>query len=140
MYKKTITYPGFDGTEYTEDFYFNLTKAELTKMELTEEGGLAEKIQRIVAANNTPQIIEIFEELILKSYGVKSADNKRFIKNDEVRDAFKETEAYSILYMELSTDADAASKFVNGIMPADMTQAAAEKAANAAAHPANKTK
>lgn len=137
MYKETITYPGYDGTEYTEDFYFNLSKAELTKMELSEEGGLAEKIQKIVAANNTPKIMEVFDDLIMKSYGVKSDDNKRFIKNDEIRAAFKETEAYSILFMKLSTDADAASKFVNGIMPADMAEAA-KKAEQKAQHPANK--
>lgn len=117
MLKKTITYTDYNGTERTEDFFFNLTQAELMEMEMTTTGGLAEMIQRIVAANDRPAIIKIFKDLVLKAYGEKSADGKRFIKNDELRESFSQTEAYSILFMELATDADAASKFINGIVP-----------------------
>ena len=77
-------------------------------------------IQRIVAAQDAPAIIKIFKELVLNAYGVKSPDGKRFIKNDELKEEFKQTEAYSMIFMELATDADAAAKFVNGIMPADL--------------------
>lgn len=117
MLKKTITYTDYNGTERTEDFYFNLTKAEVMEMEMSTTGGMAEMIQRIVNAQDAPAIIKIFKELVLKAYGEKSPDGKRFIKNDEIRDAFAQTEAYSILFMELATDADAAAKFVNGIIP-----------------------
>ena len=79
-------------------------------------------IQRIVAAQDQPAIIKIFKDLIIKAYGVKSADGKRFIKNDEVVEEFVQTEAFSQLFMKLATDADAASKFVNGIVPADMAK------------------
>ena len=120
MLKKTINYTDYNGTERTEDFYFNLTKAEIMEMEMSTTGGLAETIQRIVAAQDAPAIIKIFKELVLTAYGVKSPDGKRFIKNDTIRDEFAQTEAYSILFMELATDADAAAKFVNGIVPADM--------------------
>lgn len=129
MIKKTITYSDFNGTERTEDFYFNLTKAEITKMELSIKGGLAEMIQRIVAAQDTPAIIEVFEDLIKRSYGVKTPDGRGFVKKAEDLDAFMATEAYSQLFMELATDADAAAKFVNGVVPADMAKQAALNAA-----------
>lgn len=124
MLKKTITYEDYNGVERTEDHYFNLSKAEIMEMEMGTTGGLAEMLQRIVAAKDTAAIIKVFKDLILKAYGEKSADGKRFIKSEELSIAFSQTEAYSQLFMELATDADAASKFVNGIVPADMSQAA----------------
>lgn len=122
MLKKTITYVDYNGTERTEDFYFNLNKAEIMEMEMGTSGGMAEMIQRIVAAQDAPAIIKIFKDLVLKAYGEKSPDGKRFIKNNDLREEFAQTEAYSQLFMELATDSDAAAKFVNGIMPADLTQ------------------
>ena len=112
MLKKTITYTDYDGHERTEDYYFNLTKAEVMEMEMSTSGGLAGMIQRIVAAQDAPAIIKIFKELILKAYGVKSPDGKRFIKSEELSTEFSQTEAYSMLFMELSTDSDAASDFI----------------------------
>lgn len=125
MLKKTITYSDYNGTERTEDFYFNLSKAEITEMEMGTTGGLAEMIQRIVAAQDVPAIIKIFKDLILKAYGVKSADGKRFEKSEKLSTEFSQTEAYSILFMELAMDADAAAKFVNGIVPADVAKSIA---------------
>ena len=122
MIKKTMTYVDYNGNERTEDFYFNLNKAEITKMEMSTAGGLAEKINRIVAAQDTPAIIEVFEDLIQRAYGVKTPDGKGFVKRKEDLDAFMATEAYSDLFMELATDADAAAKFVNGIIPANMSK------------------
>lgn len=119
MLKETITYPDYNGAQRTEDFYFNLTKAESMEMEMSTLGGLSEMIRKIVAAQDTPAIVKIFKELILKSYGEKSPDGKRFIKSEELSKAFSETEAYSVLFMKLATDADAAAKFVNGIVPND---------------------
>lgn len=118
MLKKTITYTDYNGSERTEDFYFNLSKAELMEMELSTTGGLAETIQRIVKAQDAPAIIKIFKDLVLKAYGEKSPDGKRFIKSKELADSFAQTEAYSDLFMELATNADAAAEFVNGIVPA----------------------
>ena len=117
MLKKTITYTDYNGVERKEDFYFNLTKAEIMEMEMSISGGLTEMINRIVAAQDAPEIVKIFKELVLKAYGVKSPDGKRFIKSDELATEFAQTEAYSQLFMELATDADAASAFVNGIVP-----------------------
>lgn len=128
MLKKTITYTDYNGVERTEDFYFNLSKAELMEMELGTTGGFAEMIQKIVNAQDGPAIIKVFKDLILKAYGEKSADGKRFIKSDEISSAFSQTEAYSQLFMELSTDADAAANFVNGIVPGDVSKQASNSA------------
>ena len=117
MLKKTITYTDYNGAERKEDFYFNLTKAEIMEMEMSISGGLTEMINRIVAAQDAPAIVKIFKELVLKAYGIKSPDGKRFIKSEELATEFAQTEAYSQLFMELATDADAASAFVNGIVP-----------------------
>ena len=117
MLKKTITYTDYNGVERKEDFYFNLTKAEIMEMEMSISGGLTEMINRIVAAQDAPAIVKIFKELVLKAYGIKSPDGKRFIKSEELATEFAQTEAYSQLFMELATDADAASAFENGIDP-----------------------
>ena len=117
MLKKTITYIDYNGVERTEDFYFNLSKAEVLELEMGTTGGLTEMINKIVAAQDTPTLIKIFKDLVLRAYGEKSPDGKRFIKSDEIRDAFSQTEAYSNLFMELATDAETASKFFNGIIP-----------------------
>ena len=118
MLKKTITYTDYNQVERTEDFYFNLTKAEVMEMEMSTSGGLDELIKKIVAAQDAPAIIKIFKDLILKAYGEKSPDGKRFIKSEEIATSFSQTEAYSQLFMELATNADEAAKFVNGIIPA----------------------
>lgn len=120
MLKKTMTYVDFDGNERTETFYFNLTQAEIAEMELSTKGGLAEKINRVVAAEDGETIIAMFKEIIGKAYGEKSADGKLFVKNKEVREAFMQTQAYSDLFMELATNPEAASAFINGIIPANI--------------------
>lgn len=135
MLKKTITYTDYNDVERTEDFYFNLNKAELMEMEMSTTGGLAEMIKKIVAAQDSAAIIKVFKDLVLKAYGEKSADGKRFLKVDEnghpLSKNFEQTEAYSILFMELATDADEAAKFINGIVPADAAaKANAQIAAN----------
>ena len=118
MLKLTRTYEDYNDNSRTEDFYFNLTQAEVIEMEVSVDGGLVEHINRIVAAQNGREIIALFKDLVLRAYGEKTADGKRFVKNQEIRDAFAQTQAYSDLFMELATDAKAAADFVNGIIPA----------------------
>lgn len=129
MLKKTVTYTDYNGVERTEDFYFNLTKAEITEMELSTAGGFAEMLQKVVAAQDAPSIIKVFKDLVLKAYGEKSPDGKRFVKSEEISTAFSQTEAYSQIFMELATDSKAAAAFVNGIVPGDMKADAAKIAA-----------
>ena len=122
MFKKVHTYVDYNGNERTETFYFNLTKAEAIEMELTKEGTLSEWIQKVIDTNNVPEIISLFKEIVLKSYGEKSSDGRRFIKSRELSEAFSQTEAYSDIFMELATDANAAAEFVNGILPKDIIE------------------
>ena len=123
MIKKTLTYTDYDGVERTEDYYFNLTETELVEMELSIDGGMQKKIEKIMNSKDMKQIIEVFKDLILRSYGEKSDDGKRFIKNKEITEAFTQTEAYSMLFMKLATDEKEASDFVNGILPAKFREA-----------------
>ena len=130
MLKKTVTYTDYNDNERTEDFYFHLSKAELMEMEMGTEGGFAEMIKRVVASQDAPSIIKIFKDLVLKAYGQKSPDGKRFIKNDSLREEFSQTEAYSEIFMELATDSDAAAAFINGIMPAEVAKQAQAQLSN----------
>ena len=124
MLKKNIKYTDYNGVEREEDFFFNLSKAELMEMEMGTAGGLAEMIQQTIKTQDAPTIIKIFKDIILKAYGEKSADGKRFIKvNDAgvpLANGFAQTEAYSQLFMELATNADAAANFIKGIIPGDI--------------------
>lgn len=127
MLKKSITYNDYNGVERTEDHYFNLSEAEIAKMELGTSGGFAETLQRIVAAQDVPALVDEFEKLVLKAYGIKSPDGKRFEKSEEISRAFSQTEAYSQLFMELITDAKKASDFINGIVPPRLVAEAAKQ-------------
>lgn len=122
MLKKTITYVDYDGNERTEDFYFNLNKAELVELNLSEPGGLPALIQKIVSEKDSKQIIETFKKIILKSYGEKSLDGKRFIKSEELSTAFTQTEAYVNLYMELAFNDASATEFINGVVPDNFSE------------------
>ena len=124
MLKKRIKYTDYDGNQREEDFYFNLTKAEIAELELSTEGGLEQLISKIIDAKDTSQIIKFFKKIILMSYGEESLDGKRFIKDEELTKEFTQTEAYSELFMELASDENAASNFINGIIPTELKQTA----------------
>ena len=130
MLKKTITYTDYNGIKRTEDHYFNLTKSEILKMEMGVTGGLAEMIQTIIKKQDVPQVMKVFENFITAAYGEKSADGRRFIKNKEITEAFMQTEAYDQLYMELVTEADAAAKFFNALIPAELAEEVAKQQKN----------
>ncbi len=116
MIKKTISYRDYNGVDRTEDFYFNLTEAELAEMQLGIDGGLSALIQKVIMTKDFPTLVKLFKDLILKAYGEKSLDGRRFVKNQEVRDNFSQTEAYSKLFMECATSAEAAAEFINGLV------------------------
>lgn len=117
MLNKSITYTDYDGVERTENFMFNLTKAELAELNLTTEGGLQVAIQKIIDSRDIPEITKWFKRIIMMAYGEKSADGRRFIKSPELTEEFLQTEAYSELFVELITDENAAAAFINGIIP-----------------------
>lgn len=117
MYKKRIKFTDYNGNEREEDFYFNLSRAEITEMEFSVSGGLSEKLKQIMDKKEAPVIMSTFKELILKSYGEKDLDGRKFKKSPEISDDFYSTEAYVELFNEITTDANAAAAFINGISP-----------------------
>lgn len=120
MLKKTITYTDYNDVERTEDFYFNLTKAELTEMQASAAGGYDVMLQKIINEKNVPEIMKIFKELLLKAYGEKSADGKYFKKSAEISEAFSQTQAYDELFMDIVQDPEKASEFIKGIIPKNL--------------------
>ena len=123
MLKKTITYEDWNGTTRTEDFYFNLTRTECAELEFGLGPGksLTESVQTLIANNDMGEVISVIKDILLKSYGEKSADGRRFVKNQDVRDGFEQNPAFDIIYMELATNADYAADFITGIIPKDLT-------------------
>lgn len=117
MLKKTITYTDFDGNERTEDHYFNLTEAEIQESNLRTPGGIEAKLKKIAQAKDPNELVTYFKSFILDAYGVKSEDGRRFIKSDELKTEFSQTGAYNKLFMELTTNTDAAIAFVQGVIP-----------------------
>lgn len=132
MFRKMIKYNDYDGNEREEPFYFNLNKAEVVKWEGMTSGGLKQLMEKIIQTKDRAALIKIFEEIIEKSYGEKSPDGKYFRKTPEILENFKSTEAYSVLFMELASDDEAASEFVNGILPEELLEAARQAEAEEA--------
>lgn len=121
MIKKTITYTDYNGVRRTEDFYFNLSKADLMRMNVRANGDLSEMMKRVIDAQDVPAMFEIFEDLIRESYGVKTPDGRSFVKRSEDYEAFKSSEAYSELLDDL-LDADKCAEFFNGVVPAGLVE------------------
>ena len=126
MLKKTITYVDYDGNERTEDKYFNLSKSELMEMQLSENGGLDKVLEKMIAEQDNAKLAELFKKIITLSYGEKSIDGKRFIKKPELTEEFLQTEAYSVLFMELITSTEEVAEFIKGVLPKDLQEEAAK--------------
>ena len=134
MIKKTVTYKDLNGKERTETFYFHYFESEIMVMEMSEEGGLAERIQRIIDAKDQASLLKVIKKFVVDAYGIKSDDGRRFIKNPEVKAAFVECPAYSKIYMELLTNDELAAEFVNKVVPEDMKEQLAEIVAKRSAN------
>lgn len=133
MLKKTITYTDYNDQKRTEDFWFHLTKTELIELDASNEGGLETTIRKIAKETDTKRIIELVKTFVVKSYGEKSADGKRFIKSEDATRAFMQTEAYSQLFVDLIGDVNQLVAFIKGIIPQDLR----EKADELEKHPEN---
>lgn len=128
MYCEKVTYTDYNGNERTEECMFNLKMDELVEMQLGVDGGLSAKLTKIQENYDVAKAIAFFKELLLKSYGMKSDDGRRFIKSKELSEEFSQTEAYSILFMKFATDDKAAAEFINKVVPADLSKKAAAMA------------
>jgi hypothetical protein len=127
--KRNITYEDYNGNTVTETFYFNLTKTELLNWENSAEGGMSAVLQRIIDTKDVGEIVKHMQEIILKSYGVKSDDGKHFLKSDDIRNNFEQSAAYDALFMELATDDSAAVAFLMGAMPKGFAEQAQKELA-----------
>ena len=119
MLKKVIKYTDYDGNEREEEYYFNLKRHEIVEMQVSESDGFDNLLVKIANEKDYKKLVAFLEMIILKSYGEKTPDGKRFIKSPELSSAFSQTEAYDTLFMELAMDADSAAAFIRGIMPSD---------------------
>lgn len=124
MLKKTITYTDFNGVERTEDFYFNLSRAELTEMELVKKGGMAAYLKTVIQSDDNRQIMDVFNTLLKASYGVRSEDGRSFIKTEEAWQIFKGSSAFDVLFMSFFENGTVAADFMNGIVPAELAEQA----------------
>lgn len=140
MLKKTITFKDLDGNTLTEDFYFNLSKAEISELELRQDGGMQAYLNRIVENKNGQEIINTFKEIIAMAVGKRSEDGRRFIKTREIAEEFTQTDAYSELFMELITDPKAAAEFITAALPADLAEKEKLQQATATILPVNPPK
>ena len=122
MLKETITYHDLDGNEITEDFWFNLFESEIVELNFSEKGGLEKYIEKITKAQDMKELIRLFKDVVLMAYGVRGDDGKTFVKTDEAKKAFSQTEAYSVLFMKLATDDQEAARFIKAVCPKKMTQ------------------
>lgn len=122
MLKRNITYENFDGEEVTDVFYFNISEPELVELEVRYERGLERFIEQIVEAKDNKTLVGLFKEIILMAYGEKSEDGKRFIKSDEISEAFSQTNAFNALFMEFITDEQAAADFIIGVVPKSLSE------------------
>lgn len=130
MLKKTITYKDYNGIDRKEDFLFNLTQTELMKWDLKTPGGLAAKLEKITQKFDVPSLTSFIEDLIDKSYGIKSDDGVRFIKDEKLSEMFRQTEAYDQLFIELLSDEKKTADFINGILPKELLEKAQAQNAN----------
>lgn len=123
MTSRNIKYKDYFGADQEKKFYFNMTEAEVAEMQLSVKGGMQALMRQIIDTRDTPSLIRIFKDLVLNSYGEISEDGQRFQKTPELRMAFEQCPAYSVLFMELAGDADKAAQFMNDIMPESIKQA-----------------
>lgn len=126
MLTKAITYTNYNGEKRTKNFYFNLTRTELAKMELTNKAGMEATIKQMVNEDDRAKIIELFEKIVLSAYGEKSSDGEEFLKSPEIVARFVAHPAYDVLFMELISSDKAMSDFINAVIPNDLA-AEAEK-------------
>lgn len=122
MLTKSITYSDYNGVEHTKDFYFNLNAAELNRLNFTTPGGLEQYVKNITENNDVVAAADLFDKLITMSVGEKSEDGLRFIKSKEITDAFVQSEAYSVFFMEVLSNRETSENFVNHIIPDKLRQ------------------
>jgi hypothetical protein len=117
MLKRTIKFIDFNDEEAEETHYFNLTETEMTELSVSG-GSYQETIQRIIDTRDRESLYAHFKSIILKAYGIKSDDGRKFTKNEEIRIDFEQTAAFDALMVELMSNDTAAATFLRDVLPA----------------------
>lgn len=120
MLKRTIKYKDFNDNEVSEDFYFNISRAELVRLEMSFDDGIEKAVKKMMETKDRAALINQFEDLVLKAYGQKSEDGKRFIKSTQLREEFAQHAAYEQLFFELITNEQTIADFILGVLPKDL--------------------
>lgn len=134
MITRTIEYVDYDGNQRKEKHYFNLTQFEATEIAVEIPDDIVEDLEsdaanpenRVTTARNLTEklgkkgVMDFIKNIVLKSYGVKSPDGKRFIKSEQLTTEFSQTLAFSSFMMRLMTDDEEASRFINGVIPPEL--------------------
>lgn len=139
MLTKAIKYTNFNGQEVTKNFYFNITKAEIALRELESDGTWSETLKNIQKSDKGSVVMPEFRKIIKWTYGQKSDDGESFEKSDAIWERFNNSEPWSVLIMELLTDAGYAAEFINACMPADIAAANRERQAQDGFRPGSNT-
>lgn len=126
MIKETITYTDYNGTERTEDFYFNMTKTELLRMEQDKSGSFSGVLEKFIKAKDNADLFDAIEKFIFKAYGEKSADGRQFKKSEEISESFFQSPAYEVLFDKLNGNSEYSYNFIMGIVPAELSKQVAE--------------
>lgn len=121
MIKHEIEFENLEGEKIKKTFHFHISQAELTEWRLELDEGLEKRLEELNASTKVDaKVIAAFKEIISRAVGVTSEDGIRFIKTPEIRDGFMQSDAYSVLFMQLVTDTAFAAKFVSGVVPKSM--------------------
>ena len=126
MIKETITYTDYNGTERTEDFYFNMTKTELLRMEQDKNGSFSGVLEKFIKAKDQSELFDAIEKFIFKAYGEKSVDGRQFKKSEEISESFFQSPAYEVLFDKLNGHPEYSYNFIMGIVPAELAKQASE--------------
>lgn len=126
MFSRTFEYTGYDGQPHKDTWWFNLSEAELYKLELSNLGGMNGMMQKLLRESKPGEVVDLFEKLILSAVGERSVDGRKFIKNEEIRQDFYQSKAYSDLFVELVKSGEKLAEFLRGAIPAEVAEALAK--------------
>lgn len=119
--KKAITYQNLDGEEVTEEFHFQLTKAEVAERALIEGSGYADRLKALSVETDGAKIIKHFKEILESAVGRR--EGQLFIKNDDVRNHFMFSGAYDVFFMDLLEEKDSGAEIIKAMLPKDAHEA-----------------
>lgn len=111
MFKHSVEYVDFNGSDRKEDLYFHLSLPEVTRLEAEIGMGLEDYIKGLTTNQELNTLLAFLERMLLSSYGQKTSDGKSFIKSQVIREAFEYSQAYAEIFEQVLSNPDLARKF-----------------------------